>query len=112
VGLLIIQLNWLPSDRQKGNCYCHPPLPPLFLHVADEKLQLDELGTWLFLSKFRHKVENVLQGWTFLGEQEKPKKQNKKKSSKKKKQKKKKRNVSEESGMLDAHDSHMYTLGR
>jgi len=73
---------------------------------------LDELGTWLFLSKFRHKVENVLQGWTFLGEQEKPKKQNKKKSSKKKKQKKKKRNVSEESGMLDAHDSHMYTLGR
>ena len=104
----------MPSDLQKGK---HSLLPSSVLTqfaIADEKLQLDELGTWLFLSKFRHKVENVHQGWTFLGEQEKPKKQTKKKkSSKKKKQKKKKkRNVSEESGMLDAHDSHMYSLGR
>ena len=26
---------------------------------------MNEFGTWLFLSKFKRKVENVLQGWTF-----------------------------------------------
>eukprot|EP01087_Luapelamoeba_hula_P023302 TRINITY_DN8547_c0_g1_i2.p1 TRINITY_DN8547_c0_g1~~TRINITY_DN8547_c0_g1_i2.p1 ORF type:complete len:800 (-),score=189.59 TRINITY_DN8547_c0_g1_i2:79-2478(-) len=49
IGLLTIQLNWRP-----------PALP-----IAETILQINELCTWLFLAKFRHKVENVLQGWTF-----------------------------------------------
>jgi hypothetical protein len=68
VGLLTIQLNWMPERLEEGSLQNHTScnLCCLYLifHDAVNKLHLNELGTWLFLAKFRHKVENVLQGWT------------------------------------------------
>lgn len=49
-GLLVLEVDWLP------------PNPSGKLHGVTS---IDELRTWLFLSKFRHRVENVLEGWTF-----------------------------------------------
>lgn len=52
-AVLIIQLNWITSRAAVGpqNIRYYNPL------------SIEDLRTWLFLSKFRHKVVNLYEGW-------------------------------------------------
>jgi hypothetical protein len=52
-AVLIIQLNWITNRAAVGpghQRYFNP-------------LSVEDLRTWLFLSKFRHKVVNLYEGW-------------------------------------------------
>lgn len=46
-AVLILYLNWIHTDKTQST-----------------KLTIEDLRTWLFLSKFRHKVVDVFDGWT------------------------------------------------
>ena len=67
-----------------------------------DRLSLNDLATWLFLSKFRHKVEGVFKGWTFPGadlhanKKDKRKKKKKTKKEEKGKEKEKEKESTEE----------------
>ena len=105
--MLIIQLNWLPNNYTG----IYQPASSAFLvfliyflHFPEtiDRFSLNELATWLFLSKFRHKVEGVFKGWTFPGadlhanKKDKRKKKKKTKKEEKGKEKEKEKESTEE----------------
>lgn len=54
-AVLTIHVNWITSDSRRVGPTDGPPIG---------SPTIEELRTWLFLSKFRHKILNVFDGWT------------------------------------------------